>query len=282
MKIDTIYEVAHQLYHTAPTEEAERLDLFRLTLEPYIYHYLIEKYMAKLNAIWETYLPPYESENAFVIVERRPHPNFDFILKNMAWACPTMSVYLFCSDANEAFIRSILQEKAPHYHILPVFKGIGTRQHGKTEYNHFFTSADSYRMIRAKYIMTIQMDVLIRRKLKPFLFSADYYGNPWGWKKNVPGGGGVTIRRVEKMIELCERYGSSGDDNEDNWISHRIVEMGGAVPKWDMAGCILMESIRTDHPFTLHQFWTYLHQYMQMDRSKCISYWSHLLSLMEE
>jgi hypothetical protein len=283
MKVDTIYEVARRaFYHDAPPTESEKLDYFRLTLEPYIYHYLIENHSEKLNTFWESYTPPYQAENAFVLVERRPHPNFDFILKNIAWACPTMSVYLFCSDVNELFIRSILGDKAPHFHILPVFKGMGTREQGKREYNHFFTSADSYRMICAKYIMTIQMDVIIRRKLRPFLFNGDYYGNPWGWNKALPGGGGVTIRRVEKMIELCERYGSCGDEVEDAWISQRIVEMGGVVPKWDMAGVICMESIRTDQPFTLHQFWTYLWQYMKMERSECITYWRHLLTLSEE
>lgn len=278
-----MYEVARYEYDHRPELESDQLDRFRLVLEPYVYHYLIEKCSPTLNEIWKTYRPPYESENAFVLVERRPHPNFEFILKNLAWACPTMSVYLFCSDVNEPFIRAILKDKADAYHILPVFQGIKSREEGKAEYNRFFTTADSYRMIRAKYIMTIQMDTFIRRRLPDFIFQTDFYGNPWGWREDLPGGGGITVRRIEKMIELCETYGPCGSDGaEDCWISEHIVKMGALRPEWKICGCICMESVRADHPMCLHQFWTYLHQYMTMPKDECIEYWKHLLTLWED
>jgi hypothetical protein len=193
-----------------------------------------------------------------------------------------MSVYLFCSDVNEGFIRAILKDKAPHYHILPVFKGLKSREEGKIEYNNFLTSVYCYRMIHSKYIMTIQMDVFIRKKLPSIIFATDYYGNPWGWDLTLPGGGGITVRRVDKMIELCEKYGTCGSDAEDSWISKKIIEMGGVYPKWDICAYVCMESIRVDHPICLHQFWTYLHLYFKMSKEEVIKYWSHLLTLVEE
>jgi hypothetical protein len=282
MNIEAIYEVASYEYQHRTGSENQQLDHFRLTLEPYIYHYLIGTHMSTLNKVWETYVPPYESEHAYVLVERRPHPNFEFILKNMAWACPTMSVYLFCSDVNEPFIRAILKDKAPHYHIIPIFKGIQSREEGKKEYNHLLTSADFYRQIRARYMMTVQMDVFIRQKLPAFMFDTDYYGNPWAWDLTLPGGGGVTIRRVEKMIELCERYGTCGEENEDAWIAKHIVKMGASCPKWNKSGYVCMESIRAEHPIALHQFWTFLSQYMITPKDSCIAYWKHLLTLIEK
>jgi hypothetical protein len=282
MDMDAIYEVALYEFTNRTGTQNEQLDRFRLALEPYIYHYLIEKCMPTLNKVWETYFPPYKSDNAFVLVERRPHPNFEFILKNMAWACPTMSVYLFCSDVNEGFIRAILKDKASHYHILPVFKGLKSREEGKIEYNHFLTSAHCYRMIHSKYIMTVQMDVFIRKKLPSIIFATDYYGNPWGWDLTLPGGGGITVRRVDKMIELCEKYGTCGLEAEDSWISKKMVEMGGVFPNWDMRAYVCMESVRVDHPICLHQFWTFLHPYFKMSKEEVVKYWSHLLTLVEE
>ena len=64
--------------------QTDRLHAFRMELEPYIYHYLIEQYGFRLNAVWDSYTPPLKSDKAYVLVERRAHPNYLFILKMMA------------------------------------------------------------------------------------------------------------------------------------------------------------------------------------------------------
>ena len=64
--------------------QQDRLHAFRTELEPYIYHYLIEQYGLRLNAVWENYAPPLKSDKAYVLVERRAHPNYPFLLKMMA------------------------------------------------------------------------------------------------------------------------------------------------------------------------------------------------------
>lgn len=276
--IEAFYEVANYTLHNSPMNKAEHFSHLRYTLEPYIYHYLIQEHMAVFNETWKDYLPPQEAKYAVVIIERRMHPNFEFILKNVAWAGQQLSVYIFCSDVNEKYIRAILGKKATAYHIHPVFKGIGTVQEGKAEYNRFLTSVDTYRMINAEYMMTIQMDNFIRRKIHDTFFIGDYWGNPWAWKQNSPGGGGGTIRRVAKMIELCEAEGPCLDDNEDTWIAERIMKKG-EYPPLAIRGIIFMESIPADHPVCIHQFWTFLHNYITQSREETISRLRHILSL---
>ena len=131
-----LYEVAkgEQKY-----KDAGQLDHFRLVLEPYIYMHLSSTYGPMLEEHWKTYTPPTHSKNVFVIVERRPHPNFSFVLKNMAWACPHMAVYLFCSHQNRAFIDAILGEKAPYFHVIEIFTGEVSRELGKIHYNNTLT-----------------------------------------------------------------------------------------------------------------------------------------------
>jgi hypothetical protein len=278
--MEALYAVARLEYATAPSDEGERLDRYRTTLEPYLYHYLLEHHLPTLNAFWETYLPPRESRHAFVLVERRPHPNFEFILKNIAWAGPTFSVYLFCSDANAPFLRAILKDKAPHYHILPVFQGLGTREQGKADYNRFLTDAASYRqMAPAEYIMTVQMDMFFRQKIPEEVFQGDYWGNPWAWDQDSPGGGGGTIRRVAFMTALCEEYGPGGEENEDSWLGRHTIQTGGVYPPALIRGVFFMESIPAEHPYVLHQFWTFLDGYMKLPREECTAYWKHLLTL---
>ena len=163
--------------------QQDRLHAFRVELEPYIYHYLIEQYGLRLNAVWENYIPPLKSDKAYVLVERRTHPNYPFLLKMMAWAAPHLSVYLVCSEENLEFIKAILGDKIEHFHIIVAYSGEVDRDQGRTEYNQLLTNASFYEQIDAEYIVTMQMDVFLRRKLTDDLFCGDYWGAPWGWRQ---------------------------------------------------------------------------------------------------
>ena len=73
--LHAIYEVI-QIEKKKTPDTTEILDKLRNVLEPYIYFYLIEKHGAMLQKFWESYQPPWISDNVFVIAERRAHPNF--------------------------------------------------------------------------------------------------------------------------------------------------------------------------------------------------------------
>jgi hypothetical protein len=271
------YEVAkiEQSKH-AP---AERLDVYRNVLEPYFYSFLTENYGAMLQEFWETYRPPLSSEHAFVIVERRAHPNFRFILQNMAWAAPHMSVYLFCSDENRAFIEAILGDKVGNFHITEAFTGDVSREAGKHGYNHVMTDFRFYQTIHANYILTIQMDNIIRRRIPQSMFVGDYWGNPWAWRSEAAGGGGATVRRVAAMIDLCQTHRPDPPagipELEDAWIAERT----SVFPDFSFRRAHLMESIPTEDPIILHQFWTFSDAYLQRPRAETVAYWTHLLTL---
>ena len=117
----------------------DRCHILRYILEPYIYNFLLITYGPALDRFWQTYIPPKKADNAFVIVERRPHPNFWYILRNIAWAGPQMSVYIFCSDENIDFIRTLLGDKAQHFNIIQFFKGNIPREQAIQDYNNFYT-----------------------------------------------------------------------------------------------------------------------------------------------
>jgi hypothetical protein len=224
--------------------QLDRLHAFRMELEPYIYHYLIEQYGLRLNAVWESYVPPLKSDKAYVLVERRAHPNYPFLLKMMAWAAPHLSVYLVCSDENFEFIKAILGDKIEHFNIIVAYSGEVDRDQGRAEYNQLLTDASFYEQIDAEYMVTMQMDVFLRRKLTDDLFCGDYWGAPWGWRQENAGGGGATIRRVQKMIEICK---AERDDplapckeGEDSWIADRIQDF----PSLDFRCAHIMESMK--------------------------------------
>jgi hypothetical protein len=259
--------------------QQDRLHAFRTELEPYIYHYLIEQYGLQLNAIWDSYTPPLKSDKAYVLVERRAHPNYPFLLKMMAWAAPHLSVYLICSHENLDFIKAILGDKIANFNIIVAYSGEVDRDQGRTEYNQLLTDATFFEQIDAEYIVTMQMDVFLRRKLTDDLFCGDYWGPPWGWCSHRAGGGGATIRRVQKMIEVCK---AARDDplapckeGEDSWMSDRIQEF----PPLAFRRAHIMESMPADDPVIVHQFWTYLDSYPIQDRVRFTEYVKRILTI---
>jgi hypothetical protein len=160
------------------------------------------------------------------------------------------------------FIRSLLGDKASNFHILPLFTGSPDRITAVRDYNNLLTDYRFYEKINAKYILTIQMDLFIRKKLTDDLFIGDYWGAPWAWTQIMPGGSGSTIRCVERMIELCKLYRPSPKltdviNGEDVWFSNKIIELGWKYPDIEFRKKTILESIPTADPYIVHQFWTY-------------------------
>lgn len=275
----------------APTMEEKnqiwdrRCSILRYILEPYIYNHLLVNYGPALDRFWQTYTPPKKADNAFCIVERRPHPNFWYILRNIAWAGPQMSVYIFCSDENEQFIRTLLGDKAQHYNIICFFKGNPSREQGVQEYNNFYTDYRNYEKIDAKYIMTVQMDIFIRRKLDMDMFMTDYYGNPWAWNQEDPGGGGATVRRIAKMIEICRRWRPDPSIScpipEDGWINEKIKECG-TWPNKEIRGITFMETLLNNDPYVIHQTWSFTDVLLKDGKDVFLGLWRTLLTFTVE
>ena len=281
------HEKIMNIIANAPTNEEKsriwdkRCHILRYILEPYIYNYLLVTYGPALDKFWQTYRPPKKADNAFCIVERRPHPNFWYILRNIAWAAPQMSVYIFCSNENEDFIRTLLGDKAEYYNIIPFFKGNPSREQGVQDYNNFYTNYRSYEMIDAKYIMTVQMDIFIRRKLDMNMFMTDYYGNPWAWNQEDPGGGGATVRRVAKMIEICRRWRPDPTIDcpipEDGWINEKIKECG-TWPNKIIRSTTFMETLLHNNPYVVHQTWSFTDVLLKDGKDVFLGLWRTLLT----
>ena len=275
--IQGIYEITVAERIKNPGDEI--LDINRNIMEPYIYQYLMETYGPMLRAHWTTYKPPKKSNNVFMIAERRAHPNFRFILQNIAWAGPDMAVYIFCSEENLEFIKTILSDKIDYYNIFPVFNGNPTREQGKIAYNNLLTDYRFYELVDAKYMLTAQMDNIFRKKIDPAIFSGDYWGAPWSWKSDAAGGGGATVRRIQAMIDVCQTHRPEPDIpfdvTEDSWLSEHVT----VYPDGDFRTNHIMESIHVDDPHIIHQFWTFSHCYLVLPKDEFVNVWAKLLHI---
>jgi hypothetical protein len=295
MKLESIYEVAiyqHKLWALKMKEarsqqeaneiQCKRLDSFRLSLEAHIYHYLIERYGQQLDEHWQNYLPPKKADHAFVIVERRPHHNFWFVLRNIAWANPYMSVYIFCSDENIDFVNSLLGDKKDNFNVIQAFSGNASRERGKKEVDNLLSNHKTYDSIDAEYIMTVEMDTFYRKKVLPTIFQGTYWGNPWGWKADTPGGGGCTIRNIKAVSRVCKQM--NPDENkdliiaQDAWLSDTCHDLKEPCPDLPFRANHIMENIPVYDPVAIHQFWTFLDSHDITDKFKFINNLKRILT----
>jgi len=246
----------------------ETLDRYRIDLEPYIWQYFMARYGPALDANWHTHEFPQRSRYAWVIVERRCHPNWWFLLRNIAWAGPTFSLYIFCSDENEAFLRALLGDKIHTVHLVTLFKGTASRQEGKDQYAALFKRADFYKLIDAEYMLRAEPDTYLRHKVPDAVFTSDFYGAPWSWALASPGGGGLHVRRIQTMIQLCERADHVGAEGEDSWLGDKIIEYGYSFPPLHWRTQIFSENFPVPDPIGVHQFWTFLENFQIADPAR--------------
>lgn len=241
--------------------EDESLDKYRCDLEPYIWQYFMFNYGPKLDEFWNKHEFSIKSKYAWVIIERRCHPNLWFLLRNIAWAAPTFSLYIFCSDENIEFIKALLGKKAKNVHIISWFSGFVSREEGKNQYNLSLKLPKLYEIIDAEYLISVQTDTYLRHKIPETIFVDDYYGCPWFWKRDTPGGGGITIRKIKSMIDLCNKTYDLGMENEDSWIGNKIIEFGYTFPPLEIRENIFSENYPVPDPIGVHQFWTFIENF---------------------
>jgi hypothetical protein len=241
-----------------PLEERATL---RRTLEVDVFRRLREKYQSMLDSFWSTAAFPTKSKKTVLFIERRIHPNTDFVLKNMMYFCPGFSLTVVCSRENESQIREILgpaHEATTHF-IVPFDTNSPDLKTGYEDYNRLLTSADFWRQIDAEFILTSQTDNYLRHKLPPILDSLDYCAAYWGWKPHLVGGGGLTWRRRDAVIRMCEMRPNSGLA-EDCFFSEMCCYMGAEVLEYEDGREIFCESYLPDDPVGVHQWWTYAGQ----------------------
>jgi hypothetical protein len=280
MNIDSLVSCLHSIHQqrcTSYPEEGsieeqnkwatETYDYFRHTYEPYIYNYLTINYGAQLSKVWETHTFPKTSKKAFVIVERRCHPNWWFLLRNLAWAGPDFSLYIFCSIENYDYIQSLLGNKKDTVHCRIIFQEPASPEEGKRIYQRIYKDANIYKSIDADYCITVELDTYFLKQVPDTLLQGDYYGASWSWDPSSPGGGGLSVRNIKTMIEVCEKDATTIDDSpQDCWMASRIVENQYKIPPYEFRQSVFVENTpSSETPYSVHQFWTFMNNFQDED-----------------
>ena len=120
----------------------------RMALEPLIFDILKAKYGSILKEHFLQTTLPTSSENCIVIIERRIHPNLEFLLHNAVYFAPGWSICFVCSNINLAYCQEISGIQKSNISFLPIFQGSPGRDQAREEYNQLLKSTEFYEFLQ--------------------------------------------------------------------------------------------------------------------------------------
>jgi hypothetical protein len=183
--------------------EAEFLHTCRIELEPFVFASLNRRYGAEFQKHWDSCVIPTSGDRTIVLVERRCHPNLQFCLQNAAYYARGWGITVICSDANKAYVDACLGSQVASVRVIPQFKGLGTAEIGKTEYNTLLQQSEFWSMFSETHLLMMETDTYFTKPLPPSILNYDFVASKWPWAPNSPGGGGLSYRKSSVMKTIC-------------------------------------------------------------------------------
>lgn len=233
--------------------EDDYLHQKRLILDVFVFDALKRLYSSHFKEHWNTYTVPYISNKAIVIVERRCHPNLEFILHNVSYFAPGYAIHIFCSNANLSFIELVCGSQLNNIHIHPIFSNIGTPEDGKFEYNNILKTKAFWNIFKEEHILIIETDCYLLQHIPESIYEYDYIGSQWPWlDQSEPGGGGLSYRKCSIMKQICELDIISDKHLQDTFASAGIKILNGKY-----SHKFFTESLYIENPIGVHQWWTH-------------------------
>ncbi len=249
-------------YVEEPKESWEPRHKLRVELEPELYEELQHRYSEKLNAFWESASFQKNAPNTVCVIERRCHPNLEFVIKNcmyFATKSAPFSLTLVCSKQNEEYLRTIVGKHSETTNWIVAFDTNPGYEQARIDYNRFLTSPELYEQISADYILTAQTDCWLRKPLPPVLWTLDYCAAFWVWQPNDVGGGGLTWRKRSTVLQMCKTR-KNINTPEDVYFSQMCRFMESKTLPYEEGADIFCESVLCEDAVGVHQWWTYAGQ----------------------
>jgi hypothetical protein len=227
----------------------------RLIIEERIFTILKAKYLNALKQFWLSYKVPLGSDRCIVIVERRIHPNLEFILYNAAYFARGWSIAIVCSDLNIENIKAILGHNTESVYLIQMFQGNPSPEIGKNEYNYLLQSSEFYEALPSENILMMEMDTYLRKSIPDSILRYDYVAAPYGWDETMSGGG-LSFRKRSKMLEICSKY-TDYEPGQDIYACKGMKYIGASMPSFEESLEYFCESCLYKDPIGIHQWWTY-------------------------
>jgi Protein of unknown function (DUF5672) len=233
---------------------------FRTHLEKPIYDRLRERYLPALQTWWSSYELPNTSDRTIFLYETRSHENLEFLIYNACYYARGWGLTVFCTPANLHTIQHILGERntvRATIQIIPDNNGDGGYSNNWKSYTEFMKSRYLWEFLHRhgfKHSLMLETDTYLRDFIPDAVREFDYVCAAWPWNSRLPGGSGLTIRRVDKMLEICDRLPELANETvaQDYWAAEGIIRLGGETNNG-----IFTEAVLLKDPVGVHQWWTF-------------------------
>lgn len=160
------------------------------------------------------------------LIELRIMPEIEYVINSILkiYDPSEIGLTLVFGNINKDYIYNITKNmKNIKYIYYNQFDNLTIKKYNKLlKWNNFYKN-----FIDFEFVLIVQTDSLIMRKIDNIYFNYDYIGAPWkDIKDNHGGNGGFSLRRIKKMLETTSNNKnfkkiSGHKPNEDIFFSFR-------------------------------------------------------------
>jgi hypothetical protein len=212
--------------------------------------YVIEEHLKYVN-----YTPSIPKETDFyaVIIEPRNHPDLLTVIKSTMFHLNETNspikwgLQIFHGNQNETQVQNICSLLN---NVTCVNMGVDNLTN--IEHSEYMESVDFWRKVKGNKALIFQTDsLLLRNGIDEFL-EYDYVGAPWRKPKENQwvGNGGLSLRTVSKMVEICENNPVTEQIWEDIYFMKHMKGVG--VADIETAMRFSMEDVFSPNPLGVH------------------------------
>ena len=187
-----------------------------------------------------------------VLIEPREHFMIKYVAYNfMYFLIPKgWGLHIFCGTKNHAYVREVTRQ-LPNVtvNVLPY------DNFPEPLYNQILKQADLYRVFgpNVSHILVFQTDtILLKNNIEDFL-KYDFIGAAWKFSPHKGCNGGLSLRNVKKMIEICSDPTRRSEENEDGFFSFTNEDKLNLVPTLHDKNNFSIETMWHDDPLGMHK-----------------------------
>jgi len=213
---------------------------------------------------------PYDPTKLAFLVETRPIPHLPALFVHMMSVVPPEWHFLFMgSNESISHMRSsrvISQHETTgklEMRLLPEKYSVTSRE----SISQMFTDPDLYSkdLAPAEHLLVFQPDSIFcvnsEQSLNDWL-EWDWVGAPWGPTIQFGGNGGLSLRKVSRILEVLGKWKRRKGDGalEDLWLAQRLESLDGSrLPNATISKRFSVESVWDDRPMGYHVGWLGVH-----------------------
>jgi len=212
--------------------------------------FLLEEYIKHVDYV--PYIPK-ETDHYAVIIEPRLHPDLLTVIKSTMFHLNKTNspikwgLQIFHGNQNKKLVENI-QLTLGNVILTNMYVDNFTHE----EHSRYMESVEFWKQVKGTKALIFQTDSLLLRSGIDDFLKYDYVGAPWRKPKENQwvGNGGLSLRTVSKMIEICENNPVTEDILEDIYFM-KYME-GNGVADIETAMKFSMEDVFSPNPLGVH------------------------------